>query len=135
MQINEGVVHINTETDLIDVRKAARDISTQLGFGLTDITRIITAVSELARNIYNYAKKGMMLWKIVYDINRRGVEFIFEDHGPGIPDIPRVLAGGYTTGKGLGLGISGAKRLMDFMEIESQVGKGTKITIKKWIRG
>jgi serine/threonine-protein kinase RsbT len=133
MDIN-GKIEINSESDLIAVRKAARDISTYIGFSITDVTRIVTAVSELARNIYVYARTGFMTWQVIYDTNKAGIEFIFEDHGPGIADLDKVLEGGYSTGNGLGLGVSGAKRLMDDIKIDTVIGKGTKISIKKWSR-
>ena len=132
---NEGTVEIEAETDLIEVRKIAREVSTALGFGITDITRIITAASELARNIYLYAKRGRMKWSILYELNRKGLQLLFEDNGPGIPNLEMVLRGGYSSGKGLGLGISGSKRLMDSLEINTKTGYGTTIIIKKWLRG
>jgi serine/threonine-protein kinase RsbT len=130
----KGEVLIEMELDLITARKTARDVSAQVGFGLTDITRIVTAVSELARNIYQYAKTGAMHWRIL-EGDPQGIEFIFEDHGPGISNLEQVLEGGHSTSKGLGLGISGAKRLMDDIQINTTLGNGTKITISKWLRG
>jgi serine/threonine-protein kinase RsbT len=120
------------ETDIVVVRKAVRESATRLGFGITDVTRIITAASELARNVFLYAGTGVVRCRVLNRSDKVGLELIVEDHGPGIADIDQAMQPGYTSGKGLGLGLPGAKRLMDEMEIESTVGKGTKITVKKW---
>jgi serine/threonine-protein kinase RsbT len=106
-----------------------------LGFGITDVTRIITAVSELARNVFLYAGSGVVRWRVLNGSDKVGIELIFEDHGPGIADIDQAMRAGYTSGGGLGLGLPGAGRLMDEMEIQSEAGKGTKITVKKWRKG
>jgi serine/threonine-protein kinase RsbT len=129
-----GQVSINFESDIIVARRMAREIATALGFGMTDITRIVTAVSELARNIFLYAGTGVMSWRILKTNNKTGLELIFKDHGPGIPDINMVLQGGHSSGNGLGLGLKGAKTLMDEMQIKTKVGIGTEILIKKWRR-
>ena len=131
---HEGKVPINSEGDLVIARKTLRDTATTMGFGVTDVTRIVTAASELTRNVLRYASSGVMHWRIVNSGGNVGLELRFEDHGPGIPDIEQAMELGYTTGGGLGMGLPGAKRLMDEMEIESEVGKGTRITVKKWRR-
>jgi len=128
-------VAIRTETDIVVVRKSVREVATRLGFGITDVTRIITAASELARNVFLYAGSGVVRCRVLNGSDRVGLELVVEDHGPGIADIDQAMQPGYTTGNGLGLGLPGAKRLMDEMEIESEVGKGTKVTIKKWRKG
>jgi len=130
----EGKVGINSENDLVIARKIVRDTVTTMGFGVTDVTRIVTAASELTRNVFRYAGSGIMHWRKVNAGGSVGIELLFEDQGPGIPDIEQAMEMGYTTSGGLGLGLPGAKRLMDEMEIESEVGKGTRITVKKWRR-
>jgi serine/threonine-protein kinase RsbT len=132
--VNEhgGEVCINSESDIVAARKIVRDAAIAMGFGVTDVTRIVTAASELTRNVFHYAGSGVMHWRTVNAGGVVGLELTFEDHGPGIPDIQRAMEVGYTTKGGLGLGLPGAKRLMDEMEIESEVGKGTRVTVKKW---
>jgi serine/threonine-protein kinase RsbT len=129
-----GEVRIDSESDIVTARKIIRDAAMAMGFGVTDVTRIVTAASELTRNVFRYAGSGVMHWRKVNTGNTVGLELTFEDHGPGIPDIERAMEAGYTTKGGLGLGLPGAKRLMDEMEIESEVGKGTRVTVKKWRR-
>ena len=125
-------IALRAETDIVVVRKCVRESATRLGFGITDVTRIITAASELARNVFLYAGSGVVRCRVVNLSDQVGLELIVEDHGPGIADVDQAMQPGYTTGNGLGLGLPGAKRLMDEMEIESEAGKGTKITLKKW---
>jgi serine/threonine-protein kinase RsbT len=125
-------VALETEADIVSVRKSVREAATRLGFGITDIARITTAASELARNVFVYAGSGVVRCRVVNRFDQVGLELVVEDHGPGIADIERAMTPGHTSGNGLGLGLPGAKRLMDEMEIESEVGKGTKITLKKW---
>ena len=130
-----GELAIKAEHDIVIVRRAVRQAAGQLGFGETDVTRIVTAASEMARNIYKYAREGMMRWRTIQLNGRNGIELQFVDQGPGIPDIPLALREGYTTSRGMGMGLPGAKRLMDDLQIESTVGKGTSITMKKWLKG
>jgi len=130
----ENELHIESEGDLVVARKAVRDAATALGFGITDVTRIVTAASELTRNIYQYAGSGVVRWQALNVQGRVGIELTFEDHGPGIPDLAKAMESGFTTGKGLGLGLPGAKRLMDEMTTESQVGRGTTVQVRKWLR-
>jgi serine/threonine-protein kinase RsbT len=127
-----GEVCINSESDIVTARKIVRDAAIAMGFSVTDVTRIVTAASELTRNVFRYAGSGVMRWRTVNTGAAAGLELTFEDHGPGIPDIKRAMEAGYTTKGGLGLGLPGAKRLMDEMEIKSEVGKGTRVTVKKW---
>ncbi|HWP96591.1 MAG TPA: anti-sigma regulatory factor [Syntrophomonadaceae bacterium] len=126
---------INDESDVIVVRKVIRDISVRLDFSLTDITRIVTAASELARNIILYSGSGNVRWRTLDKSGALGLELSFEDQGPGIADIDLVMQEGYSTSGGLGLGLPGSRRLMDEMEIVSQPDQGTIITIRKWRRG
>lgn len=127
-----GELTIKTEGDIVLVRRTARELATQAGFSVTDITRIVTASSEMARNIFKYAGEGLMRWRGCERDGNCGIELEFEDHGPGIADIALALQEGYTTGEGLGMGLPGAKRLVDELDIHSNVGKGTKVVLRKW---
>ena len=130
----QGEFRIESESDIVTARKVVRDAATAMGFGITDVTRIVTATSELTRNIYHYAKSGVMRWRVLNGGDRAGLELTFEDHGPGIPDVPKAMEMGFSTGKGLGLGLPGSKRLMDELTIESTVGKGTTVVVRKWLK-
>ncbi len=127
-------VLIVDESHIVTVRKTIREAANRLGFGLTDVTRIVTAGSELARNVYHYAGNGVMRWNVVENGDKIGIQLVFEDHGPGIPDIRQAFEPGFSTSGGLGMGLPGTKRLMDEMEIQSQVGIGTTVTVRKWRR-
>ena len=130
----QGEFRIESESDIVTARKVVRDAATALGFGITDVTRIVTATSELTRNIYHYAKSGVMRWRVLNGGDGVGLELTFEDHGPGIPDVPKAMEMGFSTGKGLGMGLPGSKRLMDEMTIESTVGQGTTVLVRKWLK-
>jgi serine/threonine-protein kinase RsbT len=130
----QGEFRIESESDIVTARKVVRDAATALGFGITDVTRIVTAASELTRNIYHYAKSGVMRWRVLNGGDGAGLELTFEDHGPGIPDVPKAMEMGFSTGKGLGMGLPGSKRLMDEMTIESTVGQGTTVLVRKWLK-
>jgi serine/threonine-protein kinase RsbT len=130
----QGEFRITSENDIVMARKVVRDAATTLGFGITDVTRIVTAASELTRNIYHYAKSGVMHWRSLNQDASVGLELTFEDSGPGIPDVEKAMEMGFSTGKGLGMGLPGSKRLMDEMTIESTVGKGTTVVVRKWLR-
>jgi serine/threonine-protein kinase RsbT len=131
---HQGEFRITSENDIVMARKIVRDAATALGFGLTDVTRIVTAASELTRNIYHYAKSGVMHWRPLNQGALVGLELTFEDNGPGIPDIEKAMEMGFSTGKGLGMGLPGCKRLMDEMTIESTVGQGTTVLVRKWLK-
>ncbi|HEY1802532.1 MAG TPA: anti-sigma regulatory factor [Terriglobales bacterium] len=120
-----------SEPDIVAIRRRVREISSQLGFTLVDQTKVVTAASELARNTVIYGGGGAVQ---VESLNgpRVGLRLSFEDKGPGIPDIDLALRNGYTTGSGMGLGLGGAKRLVNDFEIVSRVGEGTKVTITRW---
>jgi serine/threonine-protein kinase RsbT len=133
-ELSQGNVRISSESDIVAARRAVREAATQLHFGVTDVTRIVTAASELARNIFLYAGSGTMQWFTLSQNAGVGIELKFEDHGPGIPDIELAMTPGYGTGHGFGLGLPGTKRLMDEMEIQSRLGKGTTVTVRKWLR-
>jgi len=134
MDDRQGELSIGRESDVIVVRQTVRKITKLLGMGLTDTTRVVTAASELARNIFLYAESGVMRWNVIDTPGSQGIELVFIDQGPGIPDIGQAMQEGYTTSKGLGMGLPGSRRLVDEMEIVSAVGKGTTVTIKKWNR-
>jgi serine/threonine-protein kinase RsbT len=123
---------IQSAADIVLVRQAVRQFAVKLGFSLVDQTKIVTAASELARNTLDYGGGGTVKLEALDEGIRRGLQLTFEDQGPGIPDIELALKDGYTTGSGLGMGLSGTKRLVNEFNIVSQVGKGTCITITKW---
>jgi serine/threonine-protein kinase RsbT len=130
----EGEVTIASEVDIVSARKAVREAAVELGFGVTDVTRIVTAASELARNTFLYAGSGLMRWRRLSSAGKSAIELVFEDSGPGISDIASAMQEGYTSSGGLGMGLPGTKRLMDEMEISSEPGKGTTVTVRKWRR-
>jgi serine/threonine-protein kinase RsbT len=125
-------MQIRASDDIVLVRQAVRKKSIALGFGLVDQTKVVTASSELARNTLDYGGGGTVLLELVENGTRSGLKLTFEDQGPGIPDIDQALTDGYTTGKGMGLGLSGAKRLSNEFEIWSKPGEGTRVSILRW---
>ncbi len=129
-----GELSIKTERDILAARHAVREAASGLGFGQTEITRIVTAASELARNVFKYAGGGVMQWRVVEDRGRSGLELLFTDQGPGIQDVDLAMQEGFSSGGGLGMGLPGAKRLVDEFEIQSVVGQGTRIVMRKWRR-
>ena len=134
MVADETHVPIDRDGDIVAARQKARELAVQVGFSGSDLTLIATAISEVARNIVVYASRGEIVLSAVQNGSRRGVLVVARDQGPGIPDIERAMRDGYSTGKSLGLGLPGAKRLMDEFEITSEIGKGTTITMRKWTR-
>ena len=123
---------IQTSEDVVAVRQSVRQRAVELGFNLVDQTKIVTAASELARNTLQYGGGGTLRIEELTDGARRGLLLIFEDNGPGIANIDLAMKDGYTTGNGLGLGLSGAKRLSNEFSIASEPGKGTRVTIVRW---
>lgn len=121
-----------TSEDIVRVRQAVRNRAVAAGFSLVDQTKIVTAASEIARNTVEYGGGGTVAIEVVEMNSRRGVRLTFNDDGPGIPDIGQAMADGYTTGGGLGLGLSGAKRLSNEFDIKSRPGAGTTVTIIRW---
>jgi len=130
----EARVAINREPDIIVARQQGRDIAVELGFSSGDLALIATAISEITRNVIAYATRGEMTMRVVQDGTRRGVEIVVQDEGPGIADLPQAMQDGYSTGGGLGLGLPGARRLMDDFAIESTVGLGTRVVMRKWMK-
>lgn len=131
MQKSETMA-IQSSSDVVLVRQAVRQFAVEIGFGLVDQTKIVTAASELARNTLDYGGGGTAMLETLQDGGRRGLRLTFEDQGPGIPDIEMALKDGFTTGGGLGMGLSGAKRLSNEFEITSVVGEGTRVMIVRW---
>jgi serine/threonine-protein kinase RsbT len=130
---NDFVVDVNRPDDIVTARQAGHELARQLGFSLTDVTMIATAISEIARNITSYAGRGEVRVGVQYRDGRQALVVRAEDDGPGIADIERALEDGYSTGRGLGLGLPGARRLMDRLVVESEPGKGTIVEMWKWI--
>ena len=123
---------ISTSEDVVAVRQAVRQRAVDLGFSLVDQTKIVTAASELARNTLQYGGGGTLRIEEILQGSRRGLRLVFEDNGPGIPNVEIAMKDGYSTGSGLGLGLSGAKRLSNEFFIESRPGEGTRVTIVRW---
>lgn len=131
MQKTETIL-IQSSTDVVLVRQAVRQLAVEIGFGLVDQTKIVTAASELARNTLDYGGGGTAKLETLLEGRRRGLRLTFEDQGPGIIDIELALKDGFTTGSGLGMGLGGAKRLANEFEIQSVVGEGTRVIIVRW---
>ncbi|MGL6243151.1 anti-sigma regulatory factor [Pseudomonas sp.] len=129
---SSGTQPIQIEQDVVLARQAARKLATECGMRLIDLTKLVTAVSELARNTMVYGGGGDMDWQILDENSRVGLRLTFRDEGPGIPDIKLAMTDGWTSGSGLGLGLTGAKRLVDEFELDTAPGKGTRITITRW---
>lgn len=125
-------INIQSSIDVVLVRQSVRQLAVEIGFGLVDQTKIITAASELARNTLDYGGGGTLKLETLQEGRRRGLRLTFEDRGPGISDIELALKDGFTTGNGLGMGLGGAKRLANEFEIQSVVGEGTRIIIVRW---
>jgi serine/threonine-protein kinase RsbT len=125
-------VAVRSSDDVVRVRQAVRARAIEAGFGIVDQTKLVTAASEIARNTVDYGGGGTLLIEIVREGSRRGVQLTFSDNGPGITDLKTAMTDGYTTGGGLGLGLSGAKRLSNEFAIESAPGKGTTVTLARW---
>jgi len=126
------VMPLKNSTDIVLARQKVRQWAIDLRFSLVDQTQLVTAASELARNALDHGKGGEMTIEVLNSGPRSGLRLTFEDHGPGIPDIQQALRDGFTTGSGMGLGLGGSKRLVNEFNIESEVGKGTRITVARW---
>src|SRR5205823_13868825 len=130
----ELLVPITSDVDVVSARQKGRELAAEAGFSSGDQTVIAAAISEIARNILMYAKRGEVTLGVVTNGDRQGVVIVARDQGPGIRDVERALEDGYSTSGGLGLGLPGARRLMDDFDVSSTVGKGTTVTMKKWRR-
>ena len=127
-------LEIRASDDVVRVRQEVRSRAVEAGFGLVDQTKIVTAASELARNTLDYGKGGTVRIEVVHNGPRKGVRLTFDDQGPGIPNIEKALEDGFSTAKSLGLGLGGARRLVNEFEITSTVGSGTRVSIVQWKR-
>lgn len=128
----DETLQLQASDDIVAVRQAARAWAVAIGFSLVDQTKIVTATSELARNTVEHGRGGTARLRWLVNGQRNGLRLDFEDTGPGIPNLELALRDGYTTGTGLGLGLSGSRRLMSDFELESQVGKGTRVSVTRW---
>jgi serine/threonine-protein kinase RsbT len=129
----EQVVRIDEESDILTARASAREIGAIAGFVEVDLTLIATAVSELSRNILDYAERGEIRLRVLDDGEKRGIEIVASDEGPGIPDVEEAMRDGFSTSNGLGLGLPGTRRLVDELEISSEPGRGTTVVARKWV--
>ena len=130
----ESTVPIEREADIVTARQKGRELAAAVGFSGTEQTVIALAISEIARNIVSYARRGKVFISPTNDGRRRGVLVIAEDEGPGIPDIELAMRDGYSTARSFGVGLPGTKRLMDEFQLESAVGRGTTVRMTKWLR-
>jgi serine/threonine-protein kinase RsbT len=130
--LKREVMPLKNSNDVVLARQKVRQWSTELRFSLVDQTKLVTAASELARNALDHGKGGQMTIESLVNGVRSGIRLIFEDQGPGIPDIEQALKDGFTSGSGMGLGLGGSKRLVNEFGIESEIGKGTRVTIARW---
>ena len=125
-------LELRSASDVVTIRQVVRTWAVEAGFSLVDQTKMVTAASELARNTIDYGGGGTARLELLNDGNRRGLRVVFEDEGPGIPDVQRALTDHFTTGNGLGLGLGGARRLVNEFDIASRVGEGTRVMITRW---
>lgn len=130
--VRSGTQPVRVEQDVVLARQAARKLAVEAGLRLVDQTKLVTAASELARNTVIYGGGGDMDWELVEDGGKKGLRLVFRDNGPGIPDMKLAMTDGWTSGNGLGLGLTGARRLVDEFSLESAAGAGTRVTICKW---
>jgi serine/threonine-protein kinase RsbT len=129
--ISAGEAPLRSQHDIVMARQLVRKLSQEVGFSLVDQTKMVTAASELARNTLIYGNGGLMQWQLLSDSQKKGVRLVFSDEGPGIPNIELALTDGWTSGGGLGLGLSGARRLVNEFDIQSS-SNGTRVTIIRW---
>jgi len=130
--LKREVLPVKTSNDVVLARQKVRQLAVELRFSLVDQTKLVTAASELARNALDHGKGGTMTVETLVNGSRSGLRMIFDDQGPGIANIEDALKDGFTTGSGMGLGLGGSKRLVNDFSIESEVGKGTRITAVRW---
>jgi serine/threonine-protein kinase RsbT len=129
---SDGELPLTNEHDIVLSRQAVRRMAQQQGFSLVDQTKMVTAASELARNALNYGGGGTLKWAMLSEGAKRGLRLTFEDHGPGIANLDLAMTDGWSSGSGLGLGLTGTRRLVNEFEIESTVGVGTRVVITRW---
>ena len=132
MPTKNDAVPLRSEQDIVLARQAVRKLSQEMGFGIVDQTKFVTAASELARNAWLHGGGGEMRWEKLEEGGRRGLRLQFVDEGPGIPDVKVAMTDGWTSGTGMGLGLPGAKRLVNEFTIDTAVGRGTTVTITRW---
>jgi serine/threonine-protein kinase RsbT len=130
--LSTGELPLRSDHEIVIARQAVRRMAQELSFSLVDQTKIVTAASELARNALIYGGGGTLTWEILEAAPRRGLRLIFADEGPGIPDLDLALTDGWTSGKGLGLGLTGARRLVNEFDIQTKPGAGTRVTVVRW---
>jgi serine/threonine-protein kinase RsbT len=130
--VRADTLPLRTGSDVVSIRQVVRTWAIEAGFTLVDQTKMVTAASELARNTVDYGGGGVAHVELINDGHRRGLRIAFEDQGPGIPDIEKALTDHYTTGNGLGLGLGGARRLVNEFDLTSKVGEGTRVVITRW---
>ena len=135
LSLSKDEIAVKREQDVVLLRNRVKEVALKVKMGLVNQTRLITATSELLRNMLRYADGGVCLIEVVSSGRNNGVRLTFTDKGPGIPDIALAMKDGYSTGKSLGLGLPGTKRLVNEFDIKSKVGEGTKVTILKWANG
>ncbi len=131
---DEVRIPVDRDADIVTARQAGRELAATIGFAGSDLTLIATAISELARNMIVYAERGEIVLSVVVNGVGHGLQVVAHDEGPGIADIELAMRDGYSTGMSLGLGLPGARRLMDELDVVSEIGNGTTVTMKKWIR-
>ncbi|AMA46320.1 anti-sigma regulatory factor [Pseudomonas monteilii] len=129
---DSGTLPVRLEQDVVLARQLVRKLASEAGMRLVDLTKLVTAVSELARNTVVYGGGGDMDWSVLEDGVQVGVRLLFRDEGPGIPDLKLAMTDGWTSGNGMGLGLTGARRLVDEFELDTTPGEGTRITITRW---
>jgi serine/threonine-protein kinase RsbT len=129
---DNGEAPLRSEHDIVLARQMVRKLTQELKFSLVDQTKMVTAASELARNALIYGKGGTMHWEVLQTEARRGLRLLFADEGPGIPNVDLAMTDGWTSGNGLGMGLTGAKRLVNEFDLDTKVGGGTRVTITRW---
>jgi serine/threonine-protein kinase RsbT len=132
MADRNGEAPLRSEHDIVLARQLVRKLTQELGFSLVDQTKMVTAASELARNALVYGRGGAMHWEVMNGSERRGLRLKFADEGPGIPNLDLAMTDGWTSGHGLGMGLTGAKRLVNEFDIDTRAGGGTRVTIVRW---
>ena len=130
--LSSGELPLKDEHDIVRGRQAVRRMTQELAFSLVDQTKMVTAASELARNALIYGGGGMLRWEMLLDGGKRGLRLTFQDQGPGIEDVGLAMSDGWSSGSGLGLGLTGARRLVNEFELDSIVGEGTRVTVTRW---